>query len=290
MSKGYVLYNLKAGFETNLENIKLVEGKINSELEFLNIVSIEDYKEFFSKLEADDFIILCGGDGTINRFVNETEGIEIKNDILYYPFGTGNDFAADLGYKKGSKPFSINEYIKDLPTVTVKDKTYRFINGVGYGIDGYCCEVGDKIKENSNKKVNYTSIAIKGLLFHYKPTNATVTVDGKTNTYKKVWIAPTMHGRYYGGGMIPTPNQDRKNINGTLSTMIFHSSGKLKTLMLFPSIFKGEHIKHTKLVEILEGKEITVEFDRPTALQIDGETILDVISYTAISAKETVKV
>lgn len=290
MSKGYVLYNLKAGFETNLENIKLVEGKINSELEFLNIVSIEDYRKFFSELEADDFIILCGGDGTINRFVNETEGIEIKNDILYYPFGTGNDFAADLGYEKGSKPFSINEYIKDLPTVTVKDKTYRFINGVGYGIDGYCCEVGDKIKETSNKKVNYTSIAIKGLLFHYKPTNATVTVDGKTNTYKKVWIAPTMHGRYYGGGMIPTPNQDRKNINGTLSTMIFHSSGKLKTLILFPSIFKGEHIKHTKLVEILEGKEITVEFDRPTALQIDGETILDVISYTAISAKETVKV
>lgn len=37
-------------------------------------------------------------------------------------------------------------------------------------------------------------------------------------------------------------------------------------------------------VDILKGREITVEFDRPTALQIDGETILGVTSYTARAA------
>jgi hypothetical protein len=38
------------------------------------------------------------------------------------------------------------------------------------------------------------------------------------------------------------------------------------------------------------GHEITVEFDQPTPLQIDGETILDVTSYTAKSAvKSAVK-
>ncbi|MBR6510437.1 MAG: diacylglycerol kinase family protein [Clostridia bacterium] len=290
MSKGYVLYNLKAGFETNLENVKLLENQFDNELEFINIISIEDYAEFISKLSDEDFIILCGGDGTINCFVNKTDGIEIKNQILYYPLGTGNDFAAELGFSKGSKPFEINEYIENLPTVIVKNKKYRFLNGVGYGIDGYCCEVGDELKKTSTKKINYTSIAIKGLLFYFKPKTATVTVDDKVYTFKKVWIAPTMNGKYYGGGMIPTPNQDRKNPDGTLSTMIFHGSGKLKTLMIFPSIFKGEHIKNKKFVEVLEGKKITVEFDKPSPLQIDGETILDVISYTAISAKETVKV
>ncbi len=48
-----------------------------------------------------------------------------------------------------------------------------------------------------------TAIAIKGLLFHYRPTNAVITVDGVTHTYKKVWLVPTMNGRYYGGGMMP---------------------------------------------------------------------------------------
>ena len=33
------------------------------------------------------------------------------------------------------------------------------------------------------------------------------------------------------------------------------------------------------MVEILVGKQVKVEFDRPTALQIDGETVLDVTSY-----------
>lgn len=207
------------------------------------------------------------------------------NKVLYFPNGTGNDFAHDLGYAKECKPFQITNHLKNLPFVTVNGKKYRFINGIGYGIDGYCCEVGDELKKFPGKKVNYTAIAIKGLLFHYKPTNAIVTVDGKTYTYKKVWLAPTMNGRFYGGGMMPTPGQSRNNGDGMLSTLIFHGSGKLKTLMVFPSLFKGEHIKHHKIAEILSGHEITVEFDRPVALQIDGETILGVSSYTAKTAK-----
>ncbi len=52
-----------------------------------------------------------------------------------------------------------------------------------------------------------------------------------------------------------------------------------KTLAVFPSIFKGEHIRHKEMVDIMVGKEIEVIFDQPTALQIDGETILNVSSY-----------
>ena len=37
---------------------------------------------------------------------------------------------------------------------------------------------------------------------------------------------------------------------------------------------------------MLKGKEITVEFSRPVALQIDGETILNVSSYTATANYE----
>lgn len=279
MATAYILYNKKAGDSDSFESAKNLEIIISDEVKYLDVTEIRNHSVFLSGLEENDYIILAGGDGTLNHFINSTEGIEFDNEVLYFPNGTGNDFAHDLGHSKECNPFPITEYIKNLPSVTVKGKTYRFINGVGYGIDGYCCEVGDELKKIPGKKVNYTSIAIKGLLFHYKPTNAKVTVDGKTHTYKKVWIAPTMNGRFYGGGMMPTPEQKRNS--GRLSTMIFHNSGKLKTLMIFPSLFKGEHIKHTKQVDILTGNEITVEFDRPVALQIDGETILGVSSYTA---------
>ncbi len=280
MSTAYVLYNPHAGVGEDTESIKHASVFENTVTELINITEITDYESFLSRISNDDILVIAGGDGTLNRFINDTEGIEFAGKILYYPNGSGNDFARDMGCAKNGEPFPVNEYIKHLPCVTVKGKKYCFINGVGYGIDGYCCEVGDKIKATSDKPVNYTGIAIKGLLFHYKPTDAEVTVDGVTHTYKKVWLAPTMFGRYYGGGMMPAPLQSREK--DSLSVMVLHGSGKLKTLMIFPSIFKGEHIKHDKYVEVIEGKEITVEFNRPTPLQIDGETILGVTSYTAV--------
>ena len=110
-------------------------------------------------------------------------------------------------------------------------------------------------------------------------------MDGVTHEFKKVWIAPTMLGRFYGGGMMPTPSQSRLDPEGKLSLMVFHGTGKLRTLMIFPSIFKGEHIKHEKSVTILSGHEITVKFDSPRALQVDGETILGVSEYSARASK-----
>lgn len=279
MAIGYVLYNKMAGSAEDVRQVQLLDLLFDVELKHIDVRQVSNYTGFLKGLEKDDFIILAGGDGTLNRFINNTVGVDFPNDVLYFPCGTGNDFAADLGHEKLCSPFSVKQYLQDLPTVTVNGKRYRFLNGVGFGIDGYCCQEGDRLKKIPGKKVNYTAIAIKGLLLHYKPTAATVTVDGIRHTYKKVWIAPTMHGRRYGGGMIPTPDQKRGG--GLLTAMVFHDSGKLRTLMIFPGIFKGTHVKHTEAIDVLEGKNICVEFDRPAALQIDGETILNVKSYTA---------
>ena len=280
MAKGYVIYNPLAGNGKAKEDAQLLQMLLDEELEYYDITRITNYEAFIGGMEREDYLVVVGGDGTLNRFVNDTDGLEISQEILYFPTGTGNDFAKDIGM--GENPRPITEYLKKLPSVEVNGKHYRFINGVGFGIDGYCCQVGDELRKIPGKKVNYTGIAIKGLLFHFAPRNATVTVDGKEYAYKKVWIAPTMHGKFYGGGMIPTPRQDRNS--GKLSLMLFHGAGRIRTLCVFPSIFKGEHVKHTKMVAVHTGKEITVEFDQPTPLQIDGETILNVTRYKAKTA------
>lgn len=280
MEKYYILYNPyakrgQAKFEA--ECLDIVNHLGNTEV--FDMTKIYDYKIFFDSLEKNDCVVLCGGDGTLNRFINDTRNIVIRNKIFYLPVGTGNDFYRDITGNKTGNIIEITPYLKNLPEVKVKDKKYKFLNGVGYGIDGYCCQIGDELRNTNKKKINYTSIAIKGLLFHYKPTNATVYVDGKEYKFEKVWIAPTMFGSHYGGGMIPTPNQKRDSKR--LSIMIFYGSGKFKTLTIFPSIFKGKHINYKKHVEILTGKEIKVIYDEQRPLQIDGETILDVSEYIA---------
>ena len=290
MSRKYcILYNPLSANNQGTKLAEKIKEKINS-VEYIDVTTIEDPEDFFRSHPHID-ILLCGGDGTLNRFVNAINDIDFDNDIYFYPCGSGNDFARDIDPADLENGIiSLNKYITDLPSCVVNEKKYKFINGVGYGIDGYCCEVGDKLRATSTKEINYTNIAIKGLLFDYKPTNAKVTVDGEVREFKKVWIAPTMNGRFYGGGMMPTPNQNRLDEEKELSVMIFHDTGKISTLMIFPSIFKGEHIKKEKYVTILTGKEITVEFSEPRPLQIDGETISGVKKYTAKASKVLAKI
>lgn len=276
MEKILVLYNPIANNGRSREAVETLVAKLGPRCTFCDVT--KGYAELLAALTEKDAVLLCGGDGTLNRFINDTEGLSLPCDVLYYASGSGNDFARDISLSRGDDPVSIKRYLRDLPEVEVKGRRYRFLNGVGYGIDGYCCQVGDELRAIPGKKVDYTAIAIKGLLGKFKPKNAKVTVDGETHTYNKVWLAPTMNGRYYGGGMIATPEQDRLAKDG-VSLLVWHGSGSLKTLMLFPSIFKGEHVKHTKHTAILRGREIEVEFDSPCALQIDGETVFDVTSY-----------
>ncbi len=279
----HILYNPLAGGGNGLARAQELAQHLPGQTERLtDLMGISDYAAFFAAIPAGDRVLLTGGDGTLNHFLNNTAGIELPQELYYAPTGTGNDFWTDLGRKPGESPLGIRPYLEKLPSVTVNGVTRRFLNGVGYGIDGYCCLEGDRLRETSKKPVNYTAIAIKGLLFHYRPTSATITVDGVQHTYKHVWLAPTMHGRCYGGGMIPTPQQDRLAEPRQLSVMAFCTPSKLTALMAFPSIFKGEHVRRTDMVQVLTGRDITVEFDRPTPLQIDGETIPNVTSYHAV--------
>lgn len=269
------------------------EKEKNNGIRFIDITLVGDISNVLDSFDSGDVVIIAGGDGTLNKFLNNTYGKNYRQKLFFYSAGSGNDFLHDYQLSTGKivgsekqpedKIVPLESLVENLPIVSVNGINKHFINGIGFGIDGYCCEVGDKIRAVSNKPVNYAGIAIKGLLFHFRPTDAVITVDGVAKQYKKVWLAPVMKGRYYGGGMQIAPAQNRMNNEKTVSSVVMFGSGKLKTLVVFPSIFKGAHVKHTEMIDIRTGHEITFEFNRPVALQIDGETILNVTKYSVSS-------
>ena len=238
-----------------------------------------DLRAEICALGDKDRVLLLGGDGTIMRLANALDGAAYTVPVYLWKSGTGNDFLRDLGKNEESEPVLLNPYLVNLPHVEVKGKTYRYINGIGFGLDGMVCEVTDALKAKGVKNINYTAESIKLLLGGFKCPSGKVTVDGVTKQYKKIWLASAMYGKYYGGGMRVAPDQVRGS--GTLTCCVWHTSGKLATLMHFPKIFTGEHVQYKKSIDVLSGKKITVEFDKPTALQIDGETVSGVTTYTA---------
>lgn len=278
MPKAYVLYNPFAGDGKVEDDLNVLEIVIDDEIVFADLTEPGILMRVMKKLEKDDYIILCGGDGTLNCFANDIENLDIPNKILYFPCGTENNFAAEFYPNYGGDPFEITRYLKNLPIVTVKGKTYRFLNGVGFGIHG-SYRRNSCLYDFPGKRSAIPMIEMQRLLSKYKPTGATIFVNGMKHRFEKVWIAPTMYGRYYSGGMIPAPQQKREN--DQLSLMVFHCSSKFRTLMMLPSMFKGTITKHCNNVSIYSSRKITVTFDDPRPLRIDGETISDVVSYTA---------
>ena len=101
MSEKYILYNPCAGGPETEKAVKALQDA-NEGAVAINICRIISYKTFFNGLDPNDTVILCGGDGTLNRFVNDVNGMNIPNKLYYYPTGPGNDFARDVG----QKPFS----------------------------------------------------------------------------------------------------------------------------------------------------------------------------------------
>ena len=274
-----ILYNPHANnndISAALEDVRLYAAAHDTvEKDLMGV----DLRAEICALSANDRVLLLGGDGTLMRLANALDGAAYSVPIYLWKSGTGNDFLRDLGKNEEAQPVLLNPFLARLPRVEIKGKTYLYVNGIGFGLDGMVCEVTDKLKAQGVKKINYTMESIKLLLGGFKCPSGRVTVDGVTKSYKKIWIASAMYGQYYGGGMRVAPEQERGS--DTLTCCVWHTSGKLATLMHFPKIFTGEHVKYKKTIDVFTGKRITVKFDHPTALQIDGETVSNVTSYTA---------
>ncbi len=279
-----ILYNPLSASGTGeklAHNLDVILHDVN--IRYQSLLDIPDKRAFMDALDPEVTPVLTGGDGTLFRFINALGGEVPPRDILYFPAGSGNDFLNDLGRSGDTEPFLLNPYLENLPRIHFNGQSMVFINGVGYGIDGFVCEQVSK-RRRQGKHADYTIEALKGLVYAYKRTRATVTVDGETHTYKNVWMTPTMNGRFFGGGMMCAPTQNRLNSKHTVSLMVMRCSSKIRTLILFPSIFKGGHIKAKRVVTVFQGHNIHVIFDKPTALQIDGEVFPDVREYTVMTA------
>ncbi len=74
MSCYRILYNPLASNQKGKEHAMALEKILGSEnCLFEDITQIKNYYNFFSKLSSDDKVVIAGGDGTLNKFINSTD-------------------------------------------------------------------------------------------------------------------------------------------------------------------------------------------------------------------------
>lgn len=266
----YLLYNCKVGRKNVIKKIEKIHKKISKKYDCYKI-DLDEIKlketTFINGCDENDIVILCGGDGTLDQFLNSIRDANVICKMFFYSCGSGNDFARD--YKK-QKFIDITNLKESLPTVKINNQeSYLFVNGVGMGVDAVVCRSKAQYRFSEISK-SYFSIALSSLKT-FRTYSLDVIIDGEPKHFDDVWFFVCNHGSYIGGGMKITPTAVRDD--DFLDICIIHSLKIRTLLLLFPLIFIGKHIIFKKYIYTQKCTKFKAIPDGCNILQRDGEVI-----------------
>lgn len=145
-----------------------------------------------------DFVIVGGGDGTLNVAVDGL--VEIGLPLAILPLGTANDLARTLGI-----PPSITEACQIIASGHKQKIDLGWVNGKHFfnvASLGLSVNITRKLTKQSKQRwgvLAYVWAAIQAT-FTARPFRALIQVDGQMQRVKTLQIA-VGNGKYYGGGM-----------------------------------------------------------------------------------------
>lgn len=274
-----LLYNpLSKNNKSNITTHKLVRyyKKNNIPFRLKSIIKIDNKVEFLKEKDMFKNIILLGGDGTINRFVNDIRDYELTTPIYLKPNGSGNDFLRSLKHQKVN-----NQEI--MQATFDGDKEQLFMNGAGIGIDGLVLKY---IDESKNKgKFRYFVNTLRALM-NYKPTDATVWIDNQEKQFKRTYLINANNGKYVGGGMKITPKASLST--NELDIIIVHTIPKWLIFFIFLTIYLGIHPIFKSYVYTAKAKKIKVQMPTPSIAQVDGEFTEQIQSVEIVSTNKQI--
>jgi len=212
--------------------------------------------------------VVVSGDGLIGKVGGTLAGTGAPLGVI--PGGRGNDLARVVGI-----PTEPAEAVAVLAAghrrrIDVGEANGgRFLCIASCGFDSDANRIANETKVVSGALV-YAYAAFKAL-WHWRPAEFTVTVDGDRTTMRGYSVV-VANSQAYGGGMFVAP-QARLD-DGQLDVVITGDAPKRRFLTGLPQVFKGTHIERDD-VTTLRGRIVEVVADRPFAVYADGDELTE---------------
>lgn len=266
------IINPVAGHGKAKKIIPLIQRSMERHKRNYDIISTTKPKEAIdiakNNVNNYEIIVAVGGDGTINEVA---KGIIAagKGTLGIVPGGTGNDMVKSLGIPmdpEESLETISKGFRRDIDIGKINDTSFFNIASVGF--DAEVIVNHDKFKGKIKGKLVYI-LSVIYTLFNYKDKMLEIDIDGE-KLEEDIMLLAVGNGKYYGGGMKILPYA--KVDDGYLHICIISGIGKIRTLSLFPTIFKGNHINYKKYVKVYKAKRIMVKSQREIFLNIDGDS------------------
>ena len=221
-------------------------------------------KDLMNEIHGDELIVI-GGDGTINEVINNYHGKE----IIYLAYGSGNDLARSIEFKKDIKISRLLESKRfiEYDVGVVNDRKFCSGFDIGFNADIIKRANGSKLKKYLGKYI-YLLQGVIGILM-LKKYKAKISWDSGEITTDKLYLLNAMIQPYEGGGIKFAPNATGQE--GKLHIMIMENMSLATFVYNYLCLLLKKHNKMRKVKQITTDRLAIKTNQR--YFQIDGELI-----------------
>lgn len=207
-------------------------------------------------------IVICGGDGTFNKTINSVKDSE--TDIIYYSFGTFNEFAKNRINKK--------DYYNALTEYVAANRSF-----IGYVCaTGSFTPLGYIVPEKEKKKMGIFAY-VRKIISQYKVYNipAKINIDGELFEDNYTLLMVIDSKRCFGFKF----NHLYKEDDGQVHVLLIKSPGKnnfMNKVKIFFPLFRAffigfrKEVHHKNLI-FKTAKHIDIKLNEETPFDVDGD-------------------
>jgi diacylglycerol kinase (ATP) len=212
-----------------------------------------------------DFVILGGGDGTMNAAADVLVECRLAFGIL--PTGTANDLARTLGIPDDLAAAAAvigagRRHAIDLGVVNGK----HFFNAASIGLSAEVTRHHTAERKRRYRVFAYV-LSLRDAYRSAKPFRARLRCDDRPIQLRAIQIT-VGNGRHYGGGM--TVAEDAAIDDGWLDVYCLRPGSFWRLLTLFPALRFGR-LRRCEAVHVMRGRVVEVTTRRSMPVNTDGE-------------------
>lgn len=307
-----VLINSKAGsVNADLIEAKVREALFRCDLRFSRPQTLAELCDFLyeERAQQTDYIIICGGDGTINvalQCLMKSQDQTPIPPIVIVRSGTANDLAHEIGISHRIDHAVRNIFegvVKNIDVIEVSSgdrKTYMLTNG-GIGLPAMAAELANKFRANLQSlatcpksaktfqfiaKKSYHAVKKMGPTIYSMMTaeairtwnpegwDLEVQIPGKVNIETHSPIVLINNQQSIGASFLPAPYTS--NTDGAVNLLLSETKGALEHTMAALHIRRGtlEKFPAFKSFELKEFRLRSLNPARSLTFFGDGEILL----------------
>jgi YegS/Rv2252/BmrU family lipid kinase len=211
-----------------------------------------------------DFVVLGGGDGTMNAAAEALLKTRLPFGIL--PLGTGNDLARSLGIP--AEPLAAVDIIlkgerRAIDLGCANDRLFFNIATIGLS-----ARVAKAVNREAKRRFGALAYALAlARIGLGRPFRATIRTEKESLAVSAIQIA-VGNGRYHGGGIVV--HEEASIDDQMLHLYALENQSAWRLLGNLPWLLRGKH-KDAKGVVSLAARSIDVVTDRVLVVNTDGE-------------------